>query len=326
MAESFAPVRSFPKAELHLHLEGAIEPETLREIDPSLTAEEIAAAFHYEDFLGFLQSYVWVTRKLTQPEHYAIATRRLLESLAAQNVEHAEITISAGVINWKEQAFGPIFDAVQREAARSKITVGWIIDAVRQFGVEPCERVVDQAIERVDDGALAIGIGGDEARGPAIWFKDVFARARDGGLRLTAHAGETTDAQSIWQALEIGAERIGHGIRAIEDPELMAELKRRKVPLEISITSNLRTGSVATLRQHPVRKLYDAGVPIVLNTDDPALFGCTLDGEYQLAAREFGFSAEELLDLAENSFVHSFKSYSAGRKLVGRLRNSNPGL
>ncbi len=307
MAESLDSWKQVPKAELHLHLEGAVEPETLREIDPSLTLEEIQAAFRYADFLGFLQSYVWVTRKLTAPKHYAIATRALLEKLAAQNVRHAEITISAGVINWKEQAFGPIFDAVQKEAAKSRITVGWIIDAVRQFGVPPCERVVDQAIERAGEGAVAIGIGGDEARGPAIWFKESFARARDGGLRLTAHAGETTDAESIWQALEIGAERIGHGIRAIEDPELMAELKRRNVPLEISITSNVRTGAIGSLAEHPVRRLYEAGVPIILNTDDPALFECTLDGEYELAGRAFGFSEEELKGLGAGSLAYSFQ-------------------
>lgn len=300
------PLRRIPKAELHIHLEGSVEPETLREIDPSLTREEIDAVFGYPDFLGFLKSYAWVCKRLSEPDHYAIATRRLLETMEASNVRRAEITLSAGVILWKEQDFASIYDAIQREAARSRVEVGWIIDAVRQFPVEQAAMVADLAAERTGDGVVAIGIGGDEKRGPARLFKDVFARARDRGLRLTAHAGESDGPQSVWEAIEIGAERIGHGIRAIEDPKLIEELKARRIPLEICITSNVRTGVVSSLDEHPVRRLFDAGVPIVLDTDDPALFQTTLDNEYELAGRHFGFSDLELEAIASNSFTYSF--------------------
>jgi len=297
-----------PVAELHLHLEGSVEAATLMEIDPGLTREEILAATSYTDFQGFIQSYIWVNRRLNSPGHYALAARRLFERLDSQGVVYAEVTISAGVILWKEQAFPPIYEALQREACLSKVKVRWIFDATRQFGVHAAKPVFDLAAERLSEGVVAIGLGGFEAGGPARWYADLFRQARDQGLRLLCHAGETTDATSVWEAIEIGAERIGHGIRAIDDPLLVAHLAAKRIPLEICITSNVRTGAVASLKDHPVRKLYDAGVPIILNTDDPALFECTLTGEYELARTEFGFTEEEIAGLVDNSFVYSFAS------------------
>ena len=306
--------RRWPKAELHLHLEGSVEPSTLIEIDPSLTAAEIKSAYSYSDFLGFLKAYAWVSKRLRTPEHYAIATRRLIETLAAQNVSYAEITLSAGVVLWKKDEFPPIFDAVGREARRSRVDVRWILDIVRQFPMEDAWRVAELAVERVDDGVVAIGIGGDEARGPASKFAEVYRWAGDRGLHLHAHAGETTGPQSVWEALDIGAERIGHGINALGDPALLEYLRAHRVPLEICITSNVLTGSVASVEKHPVRALYDSGVPLILNTDDPALFHCTLEGEFDLA-RRFGFTEPELQGIARNGFRFAFdRSVSAWAK------------
>jgi len=201
---------------------------------------------------------------------------------------------------------GPIFDAVSDAAAGSPVRVRWIFDAVRQFGPERAREVAELAAERVDRGVAAFGIGGSEGRGPALWFTEVFAFAKSAGLRLTAHAGETSGPESVWAALRLGSERIGHGIAAARDPELIRHLRERDIPLEICITSNLATGVVRRLEDHPIRRLYDAGVPIVLNTDDPAMFGCTLVGEYQLAADRFGFSEAELRGLARNAFRYAF--------------------
>jgi aminodeoxyfutalosine deaminase len=297
-------------AELHIHLEGSIEPETLLEIDPSLSREEISAESAYSDFGGFLKSFVWVNQRLRTPEHYARVARRLFERLAAEGVIYAEVTLSVGVILWKQLEFGPIYDALQDEAARSPIPVRWILDAIRQFGPETAKPVFDLAAERVNDGVVAIGLGGDEERGPAILFADLFREAYDKGLRLTCHAGEMSGPQggpqSVWQALEIGAERIGHGVRSIEDPALVAHLAKKQIPLEVCVTSNIRTGSVSELAEHPVKKLYDAGVPIIMNTDDPALFGCTLTSEYELAASQFGFTEKQLAELALNSVRYAF--------------------
>jgi len=295
-----------PAAELHVHLEGSVEPETLLEIQPSLTRAEIEASTSYTDFAGFLKAFVWVNKFLKQPDDYARVARRLLERLAQEGVTYAEVTLSVGVVLWKQQDFAPVFDALSREATRSPITVRWIFDAIRQFGTEPAKPVFDLAAERVGEGVVAIGLGGDEVRGPATLFADLFREARDRGLRLTCHAGEIAGPESVWQALEIGAERIGHGIRSIDDPKLVAYLAQNKIPLEVCITSNVRTGAVASLSDHPVKRLYDAGVLIILNTDDPALFGCTLTSEFELALREFGFTDEQLGGLAKNAFVYAF--------------------
>lgn len=300
-------LRDLPKAELHVHLEGSVEPQTLHELDPATPLETFRTLYEYSDFDAFLKAFGAVGKRLRTPDDYALVTRRLLECLAAQNVRYAEIILAAGVVLWKGEDFAPIFDAVCSAAEGSPVEVRWIFDAVRQFGVEPARQVAELAAARVDRGVVAYGIGGSEERGPAAWFKDIFAYAKRAGLHLTAHAGESMGPESIWAALEIGAERIGHGIRAIEDPVLVAHLRDHDIPLEISITSNLVTGVVKRLEQHPVRRLYDAGVPVVLNTDDPAMFRCSLIEEYRLAARTFGFSEEELRGIAGNGFRYAFR-------------------
>lgn len=305
------------RAQLHLHLEGTITPETLRELDPKLTQREIDRALHYQDFNGFIQSYVWVNRKLRGPEDYALVARNLFAELAATRVCYAEVTLSAGVILWKKQDLAAIFDALAKEAALSPVPIRWILDATRQWGAIPAIPVFDFAAERINDGVVAVGLGGFEQLGPATWFRRLFDEAREKGLHLTCHAGETTTAQAVWDAVNVGSERIGHGIRAAEDPRLMELLAQWKIPLEICLSSNVRTGAVASISEHPVRTLYDAGVPIILDTDDPALFECTLDGEYALAAQQFRFTPAELQGIAANSLRFAFDQ-PAVRAVLGR--------
>lgn len=299
-------LQALPKAELHLHLEGSIEPETLHELDPATPVEEFRALYRYDDFDAFLKAFGVIGKRLRTPEDYALITRRLLERLERENVRYAEIILAAGVVLWKGQEFAPIYDAVHGAAQDSPVETHWILDAVRQFGPDHVRAVAALAADRVNDGVIAFGIGGSEQRGPAAWFHEAFAFAKAAGLHLTAHAGESVGPESIWAALELGAERIGHGIAAAADPALMRELRLRDVPLEICITSNLVTGVVKRLADHPVRRLFDAGVPITLNTDDPAMFGCGLSAEYALAARAFAFTETELRAIAANAFRYRF--------------------
>lgn len=294
------------KAELHVHLEGSMEPATLREIEPSLDPDLIRERYTYTDFPGFLRSYVWANRFLVGPDEYALAARRLFQRLAGENVVYCELNLSVGVMLWRGQDFHAILDAVQKEASASQVEVRYILDAVRQWGPVPAWEVAHLAVERSDDGVVGFGIGGDEANGPAGWFAHVFDYVRSHGLHLAPHAGETCGAESVWDSIRLGAERIGHGINSVEDPALMRHLRDRGIPLEICISSNVCTGATRSLAAHPVRRLYDAGVPITLNTDDPAMFRTTLSGEYEIAAREFGFSESELDEIASNAFRFRF--------------------
>ena len=296
---------STPLCELHLHLEGSVDPATLRMLDPELGLEEAGQPYRFTSFAGFIECFKSIALRLRTPEDYALITRRLVGSLAAQGVRYAEVTLSAGVLLWKGREIAPYYDAVRGASREGPVEIRWNLDAVRQFGPEPAWRVAEFAGQRLDDGVVSIGIGGDELRGPAWWFRDVYKSARSRGLRLTAHAGETDGPASIWAALEIGAERIGHGIRAVDDPVLLRHLRDHQIPLEVCPTSNVCTGAVASIESHPLRRLYDAGVPLTLSTDDPGVFRCTLRGEFEVA-RRLGLGDADLRVLVENAVRFRF--------------------
>jgi len=300
--------RLLDKAELHLHLEGSLEPETLCELVPDLRPEEVAGRYCYADFDGFIAAFKWVTAVLRTPEAYAVAMKHLLARLEAENVRYAEVTLSAGVALVRGLDFGPLFEAVAGAAAQSRVEVRFILDAIRQLGADHARQVARLAVERAAEGVVAFGIGGIEALGPAEWFAGVFGFVKDHGLHVTVHAGETVGPESVWSALRAGAERIGHGLRAAEDPALVAYLAEHDIPLEICLSSNLALKLVPSLKAHPARQLFEAGVPLTLNTDDPAMFHTTLVREYELAERELGFSPEELRRVAANGFRYSFRS------------------
>jgi aminodeoxyfutalosine deaminase len=327
-------IAELPKVELHLHLEGAVRPETLRELSqhkPGLRQkvdEWIAARraqdYRYASFREFLVAFDVVSLLLETPQDYAVATTRLVEWLAEQKVQYAEIIFAAGVLLWRKRAVDAVFEAVAAAAeeaeARTGVRVKWIFDATRQFGFEHVREVLHWTARYRSRGAIGFGIGGDEAAGPAKLFADIFREAHDLGLHCLAHAGEACGPESIRDAVELlGAERIGHGLTAIRDASVMALLRERRIPLEVCPSSNVSTGLLARFEDHPLPQLLDAGLRVTLNSDDPAMFGTSLQEEFQRAARCFQLNRATLAGLCRNAVRASFLSAEEKEKLEARL-------
>jgi adenosine deaminase/aminodeoxyfutalosine deaminase len=310
-----ALIQALPKAELHLHLEGTVEPQTLVELSQRhdavpLTLQQAQKLYEYADFHGFLMAFKEVTQRLLTADDFELTTYRLMERLHRQNVLHAEVYISVGVVHWRKHDFEPLFEGIERGRERGArdfgISVLWIFDAVRHFGTEPAQRVFELAVRYKERNVIGVGIGGDERRGPAEQFRALYGYAANNGLRRTVHAGESTGPESIWDALNIGAERIGHGLSAVQDPDLMEVLVQRQVPIEVCMTSNVRTSCLPALQDHPIRRMFDEGLLVTINSDDPAMFHTSLIREYEIAQDAFGFTDEHLRELARNSFEASF--------------------
>jgi len=275
------------------------------------TEGEARELYNYTSFTGFLLAFKAVTERLRTADDYELVAYHMVQKLAAQHVRHAEVYVSVGVVHWRGGDFPPLFEGLERGRERGErdfgVSVSWIFDAVRHFGLDEARRVVDEAIRLRDRNVVGIGLGGDERKAGPEQFREVYELARQNGLRLTVHAGETVGPESIWGALrKLKADRIGHGLHAIDDPGLVRCLAEQQTPVEVCISSNVLTGCCTSLEQHPVRKLFDAGVLVTLNTDDPEMFHTTLNREYQIAQQVFGFTDHELRRLAENSFRASF--------------------
>ena len=328
---------ALPKAELHLHLEGSIRPETAVELarhhGEQITAQEVQARYQYSNFAGFIEAFKWVTSYLRDPEDCALITRNLLDELVRQNVVYAEITISAGVMLRRMQNVEANFTAI-REAAESvlyrKIRTAWILDATRQFGPEAAVEVARWAAKLHRSGVVAFGMGGDELAFPTVNFRPAFDLARSEGLRIVCHAGEVGGPDSVREAVDLlGAERIGHGIAVMHDAALAKSLAFGRVVLENCPSSNLATGALAKqigkpdalLADHPLKRLLDGGSHVTLSTDDPAMFHTDLVTEYSRAA-SLGLSKEQLLQLAEESFNAAFLPPIEKRQLLDDFRGA----
>lgn len=314
-------ILSLPKAELHLHLEGSIQPATVCALTArhgvTVTEHEVRQRYAYQNFMEFLETFKWVTSFLRDPQDYALITRDLGEQLLAQRVVYAEVTLSVGIMLLRKQSPEANFEAILRATepfASRGLRMKYIFDAVRQFGADAAARVVESARQYASKAIVAFGIGGDELSVPTEELRPVYEHAAELGLHRVIHAGEVGGPEKIREAIELlGVERIGHGIAAIHDPALMDLLADRRIPLEICPQSNIRTGALAfqlrrqdvRIEDHPLAALFRHGIPVVLSTDDPAMFHTTLLDEYGNASR-MGLNEQELLRLANMSFDHAF--------------------
>ena len=314
-------IASLPKAELHLHLEGSIQPATacklMARYGVRATEQEVRQRYAFRNFSEFLETFKWLTSFLREPQDYVLVAKDLGEQLLFQNVAYAEVTLSVGVMLLRKQQLEANFEGLLRAVEpfeRRGLRIRWVFDAVRQFGPEAAMRVVEAAKNCASKQIVAFGVGGDELQVPTAEFRGVYDRAAEFGMHRLIHAGEVGGPEKIREAIELlGVERIGHGIAIIKDPALMDLLAERKIPLEICPQSNIRTGTLARqlgrdeaqLEDHPLPKLFRHGIPIVLSTDDPALFDTTLRAEYANATR-MGLQENELEQICAMGFQHAF--------------------
>jgi aminodeoxyfutalosine deaminase len=312
---------ALPQAELHVHLEGSLQPETVCALAAKYgvpaSTQDVLQRYAYRDFFEFIETFKWVSSLLRGPEDFALAVHDLGEQLLVQNVVYAEITLSVGVMLLRHQSAEKNFEAIVAAAEslhRRGLQLNFVFDAARQFGAEAAMKVVEAAERCASKSIVAFGIGGDELSIPAKEFQPVYEKAGAIGLHKLMHAGEIGAPEEIRQAIELlGAERIGHGIAAIRDPSLMDLLAGRRIALEICPQSNIRTGALAKqlglpsaqIEQHSLPQLFRHGIPVVLSTDDPAMFHTNLRCEYENAHR-MGLQEAELKRLAKMSFEHAF--------------------
>lgn len=314
-------IASLPKAELHLHLEGSIQPATVCELTRrhgiSMTEAEVRQRYSYRDFSGFIEAFKWVTSLLSDPRDYALIANHLAEHLVTQNVVYTEVTLSIGVMLLRKQQPEANFEAVLRATEPFEnrgLRLRWIFDAARQFGPDAAMEVVESARKCNSREIVAFGMGGDELSISTEEFRPAYEKAAEIGLHRLMHAGEVGGPEKIREAIVLlGAERIGHGLAAIHDPALLDLLAERRVPLEVCPGSNLKTGALARqlreenvpIENHPLPKFLRHGIPVVLSTDDPAMFHTTLVAEYENAAR-MGLLDDELARVVEMGFQYAF--------------------
>ncbi len=323
-----------PKAELHVHFQGSIRPATLLTLArrnrmrlPADDEAELARWFRYRDFNHFIEIYDLICQCFRATDDYAMVAYEIGADLARQNVRYAEVTFTPGEHERQTLNGVDFFSGLcaGRRRARDEfgIELNWIFDIVRSTAERAAhaDYVTGLAIEGTHDGVVALGLGGPEVGFPPEPFEPWFDRARAAGLHSAPHAGETVGPPSVWGALRhLGAERIGHGVRSIEDPALVAYLAEQQIPLEVNPTSNVRLGIYPSLAAHPLRRLKESDVVVTVNSDDPPLFDTTITAEVQLLASAFGFDVPTTEEIILNAVRHAFVPESRKQELEADFR------
>jgi adenosine deaminase len=312
-------IADLPKVELHVHHVGSASPRIVAELaarhegsspvpaDP----ERLREYFDFQDLAHFIEIYLSVVDLIRTPDDVAMLTYEIARELAGQTVRYAELTVTpyTSIIRGiAAEAFCEALEDARRRAGRDfGVELVWCFDIPGESGLPAADVTLDVALRVRPDGLVSFGLGGPEVGVPRPPFASHFDRARAAGLHSVPHAGESTGPETVWDALNhLGAERIGHGIAAVQDPALMAYLAAEGVPLEICPTSNVRTRSVPSLDEHPLPDLVAAGVPVTINSDDPPMFSTTLNDEYLVAATLLDLEADGVADLARAGIEASF--------------------
>jgi adenosine deaminase len=324
--------RRMPKVELHVHLEGSIRPATLlrlaRRNDVRLPAQDeegLRGFYCFRDFAHFIAVYETITGCLRMPDDYHLIAYEFGADCARQNIRYAEVTFTF-TSNQRETGLDwpVILEGLNagRTQARTEFGVdwGWVFDICRDYP-ETQDQALEIALAARDRGVVALGLGGTEAHFPPQLFERSFARARSAGLPRVPHSGENAGPESIWTTLRLlHADRLGHGVRCAEDPALVEHLRQRRVPLEVCPTSNVCLGIYPDYAAHPLRRLWDAGLLVTVNSDDPPMFGTDLNREYEVLVEHFGFDAEELEQVSLNALQASFLAQAVKGRLEAEFR------
>ncbi|GFE14045.1 aminodeoxyfutalosine deaminase [Streptomyces glebosus] len=331
MSDLDAFIAGLPKAELHVHHVGSASPRIVSELaarhpDSAVPTdpEALADYFTFRDFAHFIEVYLSVVDLVRDAEDVRLLTYEVARDMARQQIRYAELTLTPFSSTRRGIPDAAYVEAIEdaRKAAESELGVvlRWCFDIPGEAGLEAAEETARIACDLQPEGLVSFGLGGPEIGVPRPQFKPYFDRARAAGLHSVPHAGETTGPGTIWDALnELGAERIGHGTSATQDPRLLAHLAEHRIPLEVCPTSNIATRAVRTLEEHPVKEMADAGVLVTINSDDPPMFGTDLNTEYAVAARLLGLDTTGLAALAKNAVTASFMNTTAKAKLTAEI-------
>ncbi|MCQ6252910.1 adenosine deaminase [Streptomyces malaysiensis] len=324
-------IAGLPKAELHVHHVGSASPRIVAELaarhpDSKVPAdpEALADYFVFRDFGHFIEIYLSVVDLIRDAEDVRLLTFEVARDMARQNIRYAELTVTPFSSTRRGIPDTAFVEAIEdaRKAAESEFgtVLRWCFDIPGEAGLEAAEETTRIACELGPEGLVGFGLGGPEIGVPRPQFKPYFDRAIAAGLHSVPHAGETTGPQTIWDALtELRAERIGHGTSAAQDPKLLAHLAEHRIPLEVCPTSNIATRAVATLAEHPLKQMVEAGVFVTINSDDPPMFGTDLNTEYQVAAQLLDLDAAGVAALAKNAVEASFLDAEGKARLSAEI-------
>jgi aminodeoxyfutalosine deaminase len=323
-------IAGLPKAEIHVHHVGSVSPRIVAELaarHPGVVPadeDELRSFFAFRDFDHFIEVYLAVVDLIRTQEDLRMVTYEVAREMTAQQVRYAELTCTpytSVATGLPIEAFTEAIEDARLAAERDfGLVLQWIYDIPGESGIAAADATLSYALDHAPDALVGFGLGGPEVGVPRPQFERHFDAARAAGLRSVPHAGETTGSETVWDALRVlGAERIGHGVSAATDPELLAHLAQAGIPLEVCPTSNVATGAVASLDEHPLQTFVEAGVPVTINSDDPPMFGTTLNQEYAVAAELLGLEEAGVANLARTAVVSSFAPEDLKRSMLAEI-------